>query len=610
LSGLLVLFVHGLGGGQGTWGAFDELLKKDADIKKRITVAECRFPTRLCRFLPTWKSTPLQDLAKGLATEIRTRYKDYQKILLVCHSLGGLIAKRFIIDEFKQSAPLPVREVIFFATPHYGSSFANRADLFSIEHRHLRQLRTDSDFIDSINEDWVTFKCEARVGCTYVVGGQDAIVSRHSAGAGRGLNVEFISDKGHSDIVKPKSVDDISFLLVKQAALRLLSDRGDDLAELRNAIQRHDSSKVAGLVINRGRSWIETSEAVDAIVLLRDVERLFEPSSIEAVWSHYLIAIAILFRERIAPASEFDDSFLARAQPHGLGPLVLAERMEFARQRHDSSTLSVARELELAIEQSNVATSANNAYALGVAFYLIGNLLRSGGRYREASEAIARARSLYRPPILSHQVELAHCHYALAVCRAMTGGMEDLPPLPLGPEFQRFANALTTLTQSHSAWAKNRLGQAIEHAENASLIFQQIRFTAYGGRAEALASLLGAWRRLELGAPPDQVLAKAGEDRDILEGMLGNCAYITKLKDWIQRARPSRVLGMLQFASAYNPNWTENVGRIVLPAILRKNSDKSYDWEQRMCSSLAEADTTLRSLMGIRHDARLPLLAD
>jgi triacylglycerol esterase/lipase EstA (alpha/beta hydrolase family) len=96
LAKLLILFVHGLGGGDETWGSFERLLKTDQVLRGRIDVAFYTFRTRLFRWLPTWQSTPLQDLAKGLATEVRAKHANYSKILMVCHSLGGLIAKRFI----------------------------------------------------------------------------------------------------------------------------------------------------------------------------------------------------------------------------------------------------------------------------------------------------------------------------------------------------------------------------------------------------------------------------------------------------------------------------------------------------------------------------------
>jgi hypothetical protein len=49
-----------------------------------------------------------------------------------------------------------------------------------------------------VNEDWAHCQCEAHVGATYVVGGQDAYVSRESAGAGLGTKVDLIADKGTS----------------------------------------------------------------------------------------------------------------------------------------------------------------------------------------------------------------------------------------------------------------------------------------------------------------------------------------------------------------------------------------------------------------------------
>jgi hypothetical protein len=91
--------------------------------------------------------------------------------------------------------------------------------------------------------------------------------------------------------------------------------------------------------------------------------------------------------------------------------------------------------------------------------------------------------------------------------------------------------------------------------------------------------------------------------------MLGNKGDIPKLLAWIADARPSRVIGMLQFASAYNPDWTENVGAFELPPVLDRDNGQ-LQWKREACFSLAEADVKLRRLMGIAHDARLPLIAD
>jgi len=98
-----------------------------------------------------------------------------------------------------------------------------------------------------------------------------------------------------------------------------------------------------------------------AIALFQQIVQTFDPNSIEVVWSQYLATIALLFRDRLALASAFDQSILDRAEPHGLKPLILAERMEFARKRRDSSTLTIAAELEAEIASITVAASPNNA---------------------------------------------------------------------------------------------------------------------------------------------------------------------------------------------------------------------------------------------------------
>jgi len=160
-----------LGGDPGSWGKFEQLLKADADLKDRLDVAFYNFPTGLWRLIPSWKSLPAQDLAKGLATKIQVQYGAYQKILLVCHSFGGLIGKKYIVDEIKRSDQLRIREVIFFAVPHLGTETANIFGKLSFGHRQLNQLRIGADFIDLLTEDWVTYRCENRVGVTYVVAG-------------------------------------------------------------------------------------------------------------------------------------------------------------------------------------------------------------------------------------------------------------------------------------------------------------------------------------------------------------------------------------------------------------------------------------------------------
>ena len=614
VSKLLVLFVHGLGGGSDTWGSFEELIHQDPDLAGKIEIAFFSYPTKLLNFWPFWNSLPAQHLADGLRTEINRRYAAYDRILLVTHSLGGVVAKRYVIDTLRRQAPLRVQGLIFFATPHSGAGLANAVAWLSRNHRHLKQLRRDSDFLELVTTDWADMRCDSKLTTIYVVAGQDQVVDPASASGPPGTLREMISDRGHIDVVKPSIANDLAFLIVKQTALRLLSDGNQDLAAVTSAVSEGDEHSLLPLVANRGRSWIETAEADTAIELLERIVARFNSAAPAVIWSRYLLAIARLFKYRDSSSTTFDDELVQRAEAIGLGPLFHAERMEFARKRGDKEeAVRCAADLLTELSAQGETTSSGNAYAVGTAYFLLGNLYRSGGSYQAAREVIAKARASYRPAILAHQIELAHCRYASAVCRAMQGvsAAEEAQTVSTAAEFRPFAEALLTLTLSHAEWSLGRTGEAAELAGRASQAFNQIRFSEYAKRAQSLLGLLGAWQRLELGATPDQAIAFAPEHASILRGMLGQAGAYGTLFDRIPKTRPSQVLGLLQFAGAYNPDWTADIGSLSLPPILIVEDEHAdLKWTTEIVRSLAEADRRLRALMGIGQDVRVPLIAD
>lgn len=608
----MLVFVHGLGGdATSTWGDFERLIKEDSNLHDHVESYFFGYPTKPMRFWQRWRSLRTQDISRALRTEIDNRFPEHDQILLICHSLGGLVAKHYICETIKSRAPLKVKGVIFFATPHTGAAMAALADRLSVQHFHLRQLRPDSDFIDLVTEDWSRLDCESQLETTYVVGGQDAIVDRLSAGP-PGTSPHVVAAKGHGDLVKPSNDTDISYLIVKRTVSRLFLDNVDDIESAREALRAGDTDRLIAQIAGRGRSWIETTYADAAVEMLQEVARSGRPGSAEVIWSRYFIALSRLFRDGEASGSAFSNQLIADADKVGLAPLILGEVMEFARKRDDRDAAKAAANALLAnISGVTAATNAGNAYALGTAYFLLGNLYRFGGRYPDAQNAILKARTFYRPAILSHQIELAHCHYALAVCRAMQGTLraESIPPLTLGIEFHRFADALITLALSHSAWGAGRLGEAEDYAERASKAFEQIRFSQYAQRARSLGGLLGAWNRLEFGTKVEKAIVAAPAYATVIRGMVGDEMSRDALRAWISQHRPSSVLGMLQFGSAYSADWTANIGEFSLPPLLSVGETK-VEWHTQKCHSLHEANVALRAAMGIGLEVRVPLIAD
>lgn len=219
----LLLFIHGLGGDQSTWGIFPTLIEQDEDLSSRVEVAFYGYPTRLIRLPLPWSknSSRIQDLSKGIRTEFGARFKRHSRVIIVAHSMGGLIAQKYIIEELKENLSLKVTDLVLFAVPVTGASIAGWGDLLSFRHFHLRQLRKESETLESISSDWRAMGCNAKVRVVAVHGGQDKVVPRILDSACRS---EFIADADHQSIVKPASKDSTAFLIVRNLIIEQVSE--------------------------------------------------------------------------------------------------------------------------------------------------------------------------------------------------------------------------------------------------------------------------------------------------------------------------------------------------------------------------------------------------
>ncbi len=213
---LLLLFVHGLGGDETTWGQFPSLLRQDQQVSNSIEIAFYGYPTKLIRLPWTKRSNRIQDLSRAIRTEFAARFHSYSSVIIVAHSLGGLIAQKFIIEELKGGAPLKVSGLISFAVPSAGAGIASLGDILSFRHFQVRQLRKQSEVLESINSDWRALNCNEKLKVVRVYGGQDKIVPQVPNSE---YQSEFIADEDHSSIVKPKSNRSTAYLIVRNFVL-------------------------------------------------------------------------------------------------------------------------------------------------------------------------------------------------------------------------------------------------------------------------------------------------------------------------------------------------------------------------------------------------------
>ncbi len=221
----LILFVHGLGGaGEATWRqpgrpGFRELILADEALAREFDVSFFEFPTSLFRLPFSQRAPGIRDLAEGLRSQLDNRFGRYEFITLVCHSLGGLIARKYLVEEVQNGRRLRVNRLLLFAVPNHGAGLASIANEISWRHNQLIQLSRNSEFVEELNANWARLDMSS-VDMRYVVAGQDRVVDKHSAvGLWGNDRVDIILDADHRSVVKPSSRDDLAFLILRRFAL-------------------------------------------------------------------------------------------------------------------------------------------------------------------------------------------------------------------------------------------------------------------------------------------------------------------------------------------------------------------------------------------------------
>ena len=160
-----LVFVHGFFGGKNTWGNFPALLSGVIDCE----VSQYGFRTL---YLPIFgKSTSVHQLAEGLLSELKANNSfDSSELILVGHSLGGLVIRQLLVNLELKGIQHNIRKVAFFAVPQDGSGFANLlANLPFLRCNKLKALNKDGTFVEQLNDQWEYSKLSTKLEILYKV---------------------------------------------------------------------------------------------------------------------------------------------------------------------------------------------------------------------------------------------------------------------------------------------------------------------------------------------------------------------------------------------------------------------------------------------------------
>lgn len=232
----LIIFIHGLTGSNDTWkneetnNTYPELLLKDESIANNFDIAYFDYFTTLFNIQEKgWnfkslfsknKSTPknisISEISGVLKTRIDYEFEIYDSIVIIAHSMGGLIAKKTILDYITTGSKIKL--FLSLAVPHLGSNLAIYGDFIS-SNIQLSELKPFSDETMVLTEQWMN---AYNLPLTkYFKGVYEGTVNKNSAIPLNTKAENILSiDENHRTICKPKDENSI----VIKSSIHILKD--------------------------------------------------------------------------------------------------------------------------------------------------------------------------------------------------------------------------------------------------------------------------------------------------------------------------------------------------------------------------------------------------
>jgi pimeloyl-ACP methyl ester carboxylesterase len=210
-TGVIVL-VHGiLGSGRSTWrnpttGTYwPDLLAKDPSFHGfNIFIHEYYTPRAA-------DASSIDALADNMRDEfLDSRIFDHEEVILLVHSMGGLIARAFAF-RYQKAYAAQIKLMFFYATPTLGSDIAN---VFALLTRNPQAAKMKSiksaDYLADQLRNWINAGPQIPSYCAYEelpLLPLGVIVNIGSAAALCGSRLSPIT-ANHEDIAKPRDADD------------------------------------------------------------------------------------------------------------------------------------------------------------------------------------------------------------------------------------------------------------------------------------------------------------------------------------------------------------------------------------------------------------------
>lgn len=210
----VVIFVHGFTGeATNTFGKLPLFLAED-DRMSDWNLYPMGYNQYVKPYLGkhVWASVDdISRIADNLRASIEYKFDKYEKIAIVAHGLGGLVAQRALID-LKDENLERISHFIMCATPSNGIENNTSSKIWM---ERFKNLNKEEKFISTLRKDWDDkFNLNYSFDFKIVAGTQDMTISNSSIREPFADKhyVSLIGD--HYSIVQPESADDLNYLFI------------------------------------------------------------------------------------------------------------------------------------------------------------------------------------------------------------------------------------------------------------------------------------------------------------------------------------------------------------------------------------------------------------
>lgn len=239
MSKVGVVFVHGLTGNAQTWKntkgiSFTQLLESDSELVKGYEFFEFEYYTKVLSFFnsaPVQKfltaiqfpkylgykekirsNRPINKLSSLLETFVKINLEEFDEVIFIAHSMGGLIVKDLILNREFNIGPKPIGYTSL-AVPHKG---ALTAQILAPLNLNAKELKPLEDYVDNLNNEWTAQK-ESIPESIYLISLYDECVPDASSRPYKiNKSQEFVLDTDHSSICKPEDTTSKAYLIVSK----------------------------------------------------------------------------------------------------------------------------------------------------------------------------------------------------------------------------------------------------------------------------------------------------------------------------------------------------------------------------------------------------------